>query len=439
MRFGKFYTGVGLTVMTASLALSGMSAMPSQTALAVHHGQASAHSLRPRTAEAVSAPIVGMAATPNGGGYWLVGADGGVYSFGDAQFYGSTYSDGLTGLGGAHPLGGPIVGMAATPNGGGYWLVGADGGVYSFGDASYEGNTYTQGFTGLGGSRPLAQPVVALGGDGASNGYWLVGADGGVFSFGSASFHGSVPQITPPAPVAQSEQPQSSSTPVLQALSNPTSNLPDSFYSTCAQDNSVSGPNSYGCQVAAIAAIDQAHADEGIAPLSLPSNYYSLTPAEQLFVLVNEERVERGLVPAVGMVAGLSGDAMQGAQALTDPPLGSTSDYEGVPVYGVIDANWAEDYSIAASVFDWMYADGWDGGATTNEACTSPGAAGCWGHRENILRNLQGGAVVMGTASTPASNASGMFVSDAMVLGMVASASSVSYTYTWAQAVAQGA
>ena len=38
----------------------------------------------------LNAPIVGIAATPDGGGYWLVAADGGVFSFGDAHFYGST-------------------------------------------------------------------------------------------------------------------------------------------------------------------------------------------------------------------------------------------------------------------------------------------------------------------------------------------------------------
>ena len=33
-------------------------------------------------------PIVGMAATPAGGGYWLVAADGGIFAFGDAAFFG---------------------------------------------------------------------------------------------------------------------------------------------------------------------------------------------------------------------------------------------------------------------------------------------------------------------------------------------------------------
>lgn len=43
-------------------------------------------------------PIVGMGADPHGNGYWLVGADGGVFSYGEAPFYGSA-----TGYGFATP------------------------------------------------------------------------------------------------------------------------------------------------------------------------------------------------------------------------------------------------------------------------------------------------------------------------------------------------
>jgi len=42
-------------------------------------------------------PIVGMAATPDGGGYWLVASDGGIFSFGDGDFYGSTGGTSITG------------------------------------------------------------------------------------------------------------------------------------------------------------------------------------------------------------------------------------------------------------------------------------------------------------------------------------------------------
>jgi N-acetylmuramoyl-L-alanine amidase len=55
-----------------------------------------------------------MAATPDGGGYWFVASDGGVFSYGDARYFGS--------LGGTQ-LAAPVVGMAADPGGSGYWLA----------------------------------------------------------------------------------------------------------------------------------------------------------------------------------------------------------------------------------------------------------------------------------------------------------------------------
>ncbi len=76
--------------------------------------------------------IVGIAATPDGGGYWLVASDGGIFNYGDAAFYGSA---------GGHPLNKPIVGMATTPDGRGYWLVASDGGIFSYGDAAFYGST----------------------------------------------------------------------------------------------------------------------------------------------------------------------------------------------------------------------------------------------------------------------------------------------------------
>ena len=122
-------------------------------------------------------PVVGMAPTPDGKGYWFVAADGGVFNYGDAQFYGST---------GNRILNKPVVGMAATPDGKGYWLVASDGGIFAFGDAGFYGST---------GSLVLNQPVVAMAATAAGNGYWLAAADGGIFSFGTTTFFGSGPQL----------------------------------------------------------------------------------------------------------------------------------------------------------------------------------------------------------------------------------------------------
>jgi hypothetical protein len=121
----------------------------------------------------LNSPIVGVAPTPDGKGYWLVAADGGVFTFGDAAFYGS--------LGGTH-LNSPIVGVAATPDGKGYWLVAADGGVFTEGDAAFYGS--------LGGTH-LNSPIVGVAATPDGRGYWLVAADGGIFTFGDAAFEGS--------------------------------------------------------------------------------------------------------------------------------------------------------------------------------------------------------------------------------------------------------
>ena len=105
---------------------------------------------RPVVAEdkASGRPGLGHSVAPPGGsaapGYWLVADDGGIFSFGDAGFFGST---------GAIRLNRSIVGMAATPSGAGYWLVASDGGIFSFGDARFFGST---------GAVPLARPITGI-------------------------------------------------------------------------------------------------------------------------------------------------------------------------------------------------------------------------------------------------------------------------------------
>jgi outer membrane protein assembly factor BamB len=161
----------------------------------------------------LNAPVVGMAPTPDGKGYWLAAADGGIFAFGDAGFYGSAAAPGRhvvamaatpDGLGywevtasgqvfssgdanfsgdasGLH-LNAPIVGMTPDPVTGGYWLVGQDGGIFSY-NAPFYGST---------GNIRLNQPVVAMQSTGDGQGYWFVASDGGVFSYGDAPFRGSM-------------------------------------------------------------------------------------------------------------------------------------------------------------------------------------------------------------------------------------------------------
>jgi hypothetical protein len=137
----------------------------------------------------VGSPTTTSAQTSSGHGYWLVGSDGGIFTFGSAQYYGST---------GALELQRPVVGMTPTANRSGYWLVASDGGLFSFGNAGYFGSIPGLGIAPAGTSgsaRRLNAPVVGMVPSADDGGYFMVAADGGVFAFGDAKFEGSCPGI----------------------------------------------------------------------------------------------------------------------------------------------------------------------------------------------------------------------------------------------------
>ena len=123
--------------------------------------------------------IVAMVPTADGKGYWMIGSDGGVFAFGDAGFVGS-----IPGLG-VHVN--DIVGAVPTQDGKGYWMIGSDGGVFAFGDAGFVGS--------LPGIHVHVSNIVAVVPTADSKGYWMIGSDGGVFAFGDAGFVGSLPGL----------------------------------------------------------------------------------------------------------------------------------------------------------------------------------------------------------------------------------------------------
>ena len=114
---------------------------------------------------ALAAPVVAIASTPSGRGYWMAAADGGIFAFGDAGFHGSL---------GAIRIESPIVDFAVTPTGRGYWLLAADGQVYSLGDAIHRGAVSDD-----------ASTMVAL--SPIADGYVLTRADGLAIRFGDRS------------------------------------------------------------------------------------------------------------------------------------------------------------------------------------------------------------------------------------------------------------
>ncbi|CAG4930671.1 fibronectin type III domain-containing protein [Acidithrix sp. C25] len=116
-------------------------------------------------------------------GYYVVAKDGGVFSYGSATFYGSLANKNLNQ---------PIVGIASTLDGKGYWLVASDGGVFSYGSATFYGSLA---------NKNLNQPIVGIASTPDGKGYWLVASDGGVFSFGDAVFYGSLPPKTLNKPI----------------------------------------------------------------------------------------------------------------------------------------------------------------------------------------------------------------------------------------------
>jgi hypothetical protein len=86
---------------------------------------------------------------------------------------------------GSSPFNRPPVALARAggAGAGGYWVAASDGGVHSFGSARFFGS--------LAGASP-ARPVVGIAALPSGAGYWLVADDGGVFAFGSAPFLGSI-------------------------------------------------------------------------------------------------------------------------------------------------------------------------------------------------------------------------------------------------------
>jgi Fibronectin type III domain len=138
---------------------------------------------------AVTPEPPGPVTSPSDHGYWLVGGDGGIFTFGSANFWGST---------GSLKLSRPVVGITPTQSRQGYWLDASDGGIFAFGDAGFYGSIPGLGILPAGypgGGRKLAAPVVGMVPSADGGGYFMVAADGGVFAFGDAVFAGSCPAI----------------------------------------------------------------------------------------------------------------------------------------------------------------------------------------------------------------------------------------------------
>ena len=117
-------------------------------------------------------------------GFRILGSDGSLWTYGSTASFSSTndISDVRRDAG----AGVPVRTVAGTASGRGAWVADANGSVYAFGDAGFHGSM---------GGRRLNRPIVGMAARPDGAGYWLVATDGGIFAFGSARFHGSTGAI----------------------------------------------------------------------------------------------------------------------------------------------------------------------------------------------------------------------------------------------------
>jgi hypothetical protein len=120
--------------------------------------------------------IAGLATTPTGQGYWLAATDGRVFAFGDALSRGATPGRAVSGAAGAVKPAAPIVSIAAHPDGRGYWLLAADGDVFAV----------DTGFFGSPADKKPSSGAVQLRVSPTGDGYYVAAGDGAVYAFGDA-------------------------------------------------------------------------------------------------------------------------------------------------------------------------------------------------------------------------------------------------------------
>jgi hypothetical protein len=135
-------------------------------------------------------PIIAAEPTVDGTGLYAQASDGGVFTY-SAPFHGSVY-DAIAQARGV-PVGSigpdlPVVGLTVDPDGDGYWVVAADGGIFSL-RAPFRGS-----LPALVPYHQLAAPVNGMVPYG--NGYVLIADDGGVFVFSNLPFTGSLAGLT---------------------------------------------------------------------------------------------------------------------------------------------------------------------------------------------------------------------------------------------------
>jgi hypothetical protein len=193
-------------------------------------------------------------------------------------------------------------------------------------------------------------------------------------------------------------------------------------------------PNAPRCIALELAAINHARRHERLRkPMVLPQNYRSLTYGEQIFVITNLERVDRGLLPIVELTPELDAIARRAAGDHEDPvPTAAVDSLLSLDSWTAI---WADDLGPLAADYDWMYHDGYSPHGIRILGCSPTGRSGCWAHRMAILDRYPGRTLVAGaSASKPYGESAAEIVASRPSPLPLPPA-----TYTWKTALAHGA
>ena len=186
-------------------------------------------------------------------------------------------------------------------------------------------------------------------------------------------------------------------------------------------------PTGAVCVNAAVWYLDRDRAALGKPPYALPADFVALGPIRQALILTDLDRAAYHLPPVLGVTAALDTSARAGARAGHDPTPGGT-------LWQAYTSNAAFGYpNMAAAYQAWMYDDGAGSG---NVDCPTATAAGCWGHRHDVLWNFaESGA----SAPVLAMGAAQLRTSQTMLIAARYATGTPHMIYTWTRARADGA
>jgi hypothetical protein len=205
-----------------------------------------------------------------------------------------------------------------------------------------------------------------------------------------------------------------------------------------------STPRNPACVTEMTQAIDHARAIEGVKKLVLPSNWLRLSAPQQLFVITDIERVDRGFTPYLGMNASLDAAAQTAANRQLDPypPSSFAVGYSAPGVEG-LGGVWDDGPNVLGADYVWLYDDGWTPvAAGRNIDCNSPTDVGCWGHRYELLGWFPQGDLGVGLRCTTCEVGAGVDPSVAGAYGLAESMTVLvvlpaghppAMTFTWAK------